>query len=385
MGAPQWLADEAAATPKVVATSPPLKPSSVKPSRPPLSKRRRWLYAGGAALLILVAAAGGWWWLHVHAAKKPVAVVVRKVKPVPPAPLYDPLTGLPVASKALARQPVIGVMIENLYPDARPQSGLGQAGVVYEALAEGGITRFLSIFQEPLPTSIGPVRSLRPYYLDWGLEYGIPIAHAGGSEPALNAIPSSGLKDINALAYDGSYFYRTTDRAAPHNLYTDNQKLAALDTQLGFATAPSFTPLPRKADKPVNPAPHPIIKINFSTSPYAVEYDFDAATDAYGRVMGGTPHIDRNTNQQIQVKNVIVEYVPTTYSTQQDGKPETNMNLIGQGPALVFDDGTVTAATWNKSSDSAPTKLLNASGKQIALNRGNTWYEVIPTGNVVSY
>ena len=57
--------------------------------------------------------------------------------------------------------------------------GLGAAGIVYEALAEGGIIRFLSIFQEPLPASLGPVRSLRPYYLDWGLEYGIPVARRG--------------------------------------------------------------------------------------------------------------------------------------------------------------------------------------------------------------
>jgi len=315
---------------------------------------------------------------------KPVASIPIK-KVVKPTVVYDPLTGLPVSTTAAAQQPVIGVMIENLYPNARPQSGLGQAGVDYEALAEGGITRFLAIFQEPLPATIGPVRSLRPYFLDWGLEYNIPVAHAGGSQPALEAIPSSGLKDINALVYDGSYFYRTTDRVAPHNLYTNAQDLAALDSKLGYATAPTFTPLPRKVDKAVSPAPHPTIKINFSSSPYAVEYDFDAATDSYNRFLGGVPHIDRNTNLQIQVKNIVVEYVPTSYSTQADGDPETIMQLVGSGQALVFNDGTVTTGTWNKTSASAPTKLLDATGKPITFDRGNTWYEILPVGNSVTY
>ena len=139
--------------------------------------------------------------------------------------------------------------------------------MVYEALAEGGITRFLAIFQEPLPISLGPVRSLRPYYLDWGLEYGVPVAHAGGSQPALAEVPELGLKDINALEYDGSYFFRTTGRVAPHNLYTNSTLLPELVSKLGFDTAPSFTPLPRKADAPMATPSNPVININFSHLP----------------------------------------------------------------------------------------------------------------------
>ncbi len=372
--------------PSAGTTTPTEKPAGAQPLvRSPWWKRRKLVVGIVLAILVVAGASVAVWARTHHPAAKPVAVRKVGVKPVAPPPPYDPLTGLAVSSKSVAQQPVIGVMIENLYPDARPQSGLGQAGVVYEALAEGGITRFLAIFQEPLPPTIGPVRSLRPYYLDWGLEYGIPVAHAGGSQPALEAVPTSGLKDINALVYDGSYFYRTTDRYAPHNLYTDASKLTALDGKLGYATPPTFTPALRKADKVVSPAPQPTIKIAFSSSPYGVEYDFDAATDSYNRFMGGTPHIDRNTNQQIKVKNVVVEYVPTSYSTQADGKPETDMQLVGSGQAMVFNDGTVTPGTWSKASDGAATKLLDAAGKPIALNRGTTWYEIIPVGNSVTY
>ncbi len=333
-------------------------------------------------LLIGIIAIKGWGWIRSEISK-PFHIASVKVN-VPPATVADPLTGAQVTPE-VAAQPVVGVMIENLYPDARPQSGLGAAGIVYEALAEGGITRFLAIFQEPLPPSIGPVRSLRPYYLDWGLEYNIPVAHAGGSQPALAAIKPLGLKDINALVYDGSAFYRAKDRFAPHNLYTSDQRLASLLTRLGFATAPNFTPWPRKKDAPLATPTHPNITINFSTSAYVAQYHYDAIKDAYARVLAGTPHVDRNTGQQIVVKNVVVEYVPTTYGTQPNGKPETDYHLIGSGQALIFTDGGLTTATWNKTSAHAQTTLTDASGKPVALNVGNTWFDVVPTGASVVY
>ena len=354
-----------------------------KKDKKPRSRKRK-IIEIVILVLILAGGAGAWWWYHrpatVHLAK------VIKINPKKPTVYYSPLTGLPT-TQAGTQQPVVGVMIENLDPDARPQSGLSSAGVVYEALAEGGITRFLAIFQEPLPSVIGPVRSLRPYYLDWGLEYNIPVAHAGGSIPALAEIVPLGLKNINALEYDGSYFYRTTTRLAPHNLYTSNTLLTQLVSKLGFATAPTFTPLPRTTGgKALNPAPHPTININFSYADYAVQYNFDATTNSYARVLAGTPHIDANTNQQIYVKNIIVEYVPTTYSTQADGDPETDMNLIGTGQAQVFENGGEENATWSKASNSAQTKITDrTTGKPIKFNPGNTWYEILPIGNTVSF
>jgi hypothetical protein len=366
---------------------------SESPVHPPAHPKRRWYrsrwFYVALVILVILLTSGGLVWYKLASSKHVPAVVAKITSTPTPTPtptiIYDSLTGLPVASTAAAADPVVGVMIENLFPNARPQSGLGQAGVVYEALAEGGITRFLAIFQEPLPVSLGPVRSLRPYYLDWGLEYGIPIAHAGGSQPALAEVPELGLKDINALVYDGSYFFRTTDRAAPHNLYTNSTLLPQLVTKLGFATAPTFQALPRKSDAPQATPSNPVININFSSSEYAVQYNYVAASDKYLRDMGGVAHIDRNTGQQISVKNIVVEFVPTTYSTQDDGKPETDMNLIGQGRTLVFEDGGVITGTWNKSSAAAQTQLLDTTGKPIQFNRGNTWYEVVPTNAGVSY
>jgi len=306
------------------------------------------------------------------------------MQPRKPVTVADPLTGAQV-SENIANRPVVGVMIENLYPDARPQSGLSKAGVVYEALAEGGITRFLAIFQEPLPALIGPVRSLRPYYLLWGLEYDIPVAHAGESQPALAQIGPLGLKNIDALAYDGIYFFRTNDRLAPHNLYTKSTDLSALVTKLGWANTPTFTPVVRKAETPLTTAVYTKIKINYGGSDYNVEWQYDRVNNNYKRVQGGLAQIDRNTGLQITAKNVVVEFTPTAYNSQPNGLPETDIDLIGTGKALVFEDGNVITATWEKSSDNAQTQLLDSAGTPVKFNVGNIWYEIIPNGNSVTY
>ena len=353
------------------------------------TKKNRWYRRIGwwwiviALGVVLMAGLGVWWYLGQ---KKATTVDVHKaVLPPKPKTVENPLTGAQV-SAADAAMPAVGIMIENLDPNARPQSGLGQAGIVYEALAEGGITRFLAIFQQPYPTTIGPVRSLRPYYLDWDQEYQTPIAHAGGSMPALAALPLSGAEDINALLYDGSYFYRAADRAAPHNFYTNNILLPQLQLKLGFNKPLSVQGRPRKTDQPASGVvAHPTININFSYSDYAVEYKYDGPSDSYARWMAGTTHVDRNTNKQIMVKNVIVEYIPVSYSTQGNGDPQTNYADIGSGKALVFMDGNVTTATWTKTSATSQTQIADASGNPIKLNVGNTWFEMVPTTNQVTY
>jgi hypothetical protein len=349
-----------------------------------------------AAVLILLIGTGALAKSLLTKKPKPVAsgiIVKQTPRPTPtpsptptPAPTTaaDPLTGQAV-SLAAAAAPVVGVMIENLYPNARPQSGLSSAGIVYEALAEGGITRMLALFQEPFPGVMGPVRSLRPYYLDWGLEHNIPVAHAGGSQPALAEIGPLGMKNINALEYDGSYFYRISSRLAPHNLYTNSADLTKVTNLLSFNQAPTFTGLPRKADTPAATRTAADIKINFSYTSYNAEYVYNSVNNDYNRFEGGVPQIDANTGKQIQVKNLVVEFIPVTYGIQNDGDPETNYQLIGSGKLLLFEDGTVQTGTWSKSSNSAPTQMLDSSGKPLEFNVGNTWINAVTTSTPVTY
>lgn len=353
--------------------------------------RRHWRWVVPLALVVVLGG-GATAALLLRPAPKPVGAKTNPtVAPTPaptpvPTPLtkLSPLTGLPIAP-ALADRPISAVMIENLYPDARPQSGLQSAGVVYEALAEGGITRFMALFGDGQPASIGPVRSLRPYYIDWALEFGASLSHAGGSSDALNLVGPLGVKDLNALVIGSPTYYRTSDRYAPHNLYTSSALIDAINASRGFTQVPSFVPSPRKADTPDPAAPHGAISINFSSAAYAVQYHYDPAADNYARYLYGKPHIDRNTGQVITVKNIVIEYMPITYTPAPHNSQYVNMPTVGSGQAVVFRDGDAVPGTWSKASRGDRTQLTDSKGAAIALNAGNTWYEIVPTGNSVTY
>jgi hypothetical protein len=301
-----------------------------------------------------------------------------------PATKASPLTGVQV-DPALADRPITAVVIEN-HPDARPQSGLAQAGVVYEALAEGGITRFEAFYLENRPPTLGPVRSLRTYFVDWGLEFNSPVAHAGGNADALDLVSPLGMKDINGLlGGPDRYFYRTTDRFAPHNLYTSSDLLDKALTAYGFNKPANFTPSPRKADQPSTTPAHPTIHIDYSYTGYQVDYKYDPSTNDYARFMADVAHVDRNTGSQIHVKNIVVEYMPTSYGVTRIDEQTVIMGTVGTGRAIVLRDGGAVEGTWKKTSHSARTVLLDASGKDIPLDAGNTWYSIVPVGNNVSY
>ncbi|HSX42073.1 MAG TPA: DUF3048 domain-containing protein [Candidatus Saccharimonadales bacterium] len=382
------------------ATRPPETSQPLKHSR-----FKAWLAARKKLLLItvpiisLVIVLAVFWSINNNQPVSSGQIKIKTTTPTPAVKVASPLTGLLIDADT-AKKPVAAVMIENS-TDARPQSGLSQAGVVYEAIAEGGITRYMALFQEPFPSVLGPVRSVRPYYADWVSEYNVPIVHAGGSQPGLAKVNSGSFKNVEALV-QASGFYRATDRAAPHNLYTKTDLLANLLTKMKFDAAPAFTGLARKDDKPpvatTTPATatvpastvpaaaaHPKINITFGIAAYNVQYDYDLATNSYKRTNGAAATIDRNTNAQVSVKNVVVLQFPVSYSTQGNGKPETIYKLTGSGKAFFFMDGNAVVGTWSKTSDTAITTYADANGTAITFNRGNTWISAIPTGNAVTY
>jgi hypothetical protein len=309
----------------------------------------------------------------------------KTTEAVKPLTKPSPLTGVEVAPD-LADRPVRAVVIEN-HPDARPQSGLGEAGIVYEALAEGGITRFLSFFLDSRPGQLGPVRSLRPYFADWTLEFGAPIAHVGGNQIALGMIRTDGVRSLNEFAFGGSY-YRARDRYAPHNAYTTTESLDNLLVTLGYDKPATFKPNARKKDLPPTasaPATHPVIGINYSYPDFQVEYRYDPINNDYLRFLAGAPHIDRNTGQQIRVKNVVVEYMAITYGYTPIGEQALFMSTPGTGSAIVFRDGGAITGTWGKSTHEERTKLTDGNGAEIPLNAGNTWFAIVPNDRPVSY
>ncbi len=324
--------------------------------------------------------------LALHKKKPIVGVVTKTAAPnkAAPAPTTVPsnLTGLPVAP-AINQEPVTGVMIENL-DAARPQSGLNDAGVVFEALAEGGITRFLALYEDAGAASVGPIRSLRPYYLGWALGFDAPIAHVGGSPEALSDLSSWGGKDLDEF-YNSSAYTRITTRQAPHNVYTSIADLNTLEASKGW-TSSTFTGFPRKADAPLKTPTATTIKLTFSSYDYNPVYTYDATTNTYNRAEDGAPFTDEVSGAQISPKVVIAMVVPWAQGAlDSSGAYYSEYSYLGSGQVDVFQDGGVTTGTWSKTSNNAQITFTNAQSAPIKLDAGQTWIDAVATASDISY
>ncbi|MFA6098280.1 MAG: DUF3048 domain-containing protein [Patescibacteria group bacterium] len=300
---------------------------------------------------------------------------------------YRLLDGLNVGADKAHFWPY-AVMIENLLT-VRPQSGLSQASVVYEALAEGGSTRFMAVFDpsEKIP-ELMPVRSARPYYLEWASEYGVLYAHAGGSPKALTVIREiPDFHDLDALSSNSKYFWRDTSKAAPHNLVTSSDKMnfalrdkGLLDKLADFSTW-IFKDEAALADRGDDGKK---VTFNFSSGlTYKVEFVYNQAENVYLRFNAGQPHLDKNTNQQIKVKNVIVQLTPEP--ELDGGKGRLDIYVGGEGKAWVFRDGQAIEAVWKKATRTDRTRFYDLNGQEIQLDRGNTWIHVISKTQEVTY
>lgn len=306
----------------------------------------------------------------------PVVVTPTVKKKPKPAPVfYSPLTGVKVADEATTKQAVTAIMIENS-PDARPQSGIKDAGIVFEAVAEGGITRFLTLHQENKPQLIGPVRSLRMYYVDWLAPYQASVAHIGGSAAALAEVRNGTYRDIDQF-FNAPYYWRATDRFAPHNVYTSFEKLDALNQAKGF-TESTFEGFARVDGKATNTPTAMSVDLNFSSALYNTHYDYDTASNTYLRSIGGAPSEDREGGRI--TPSVVVAMKVDMTRVFEDGYRESIVTT-GSGPAIIFQNGTATEVTWQKDSRAAPLRFIGADGKPVSLVRGQTWIGAIPNGS----
>ncbi len=336
---------------------------------------------GSVIIAVLVLGGGG----GVFAIRKhlstplPAATVVpvaqKKVEPPKPTTEASRLTGVQIAPE-VNKRPVTSIQIENS-PDARPQSGLKDAGVVFEAIAEGGITRFNASFLEAQPDYIGPVRSVRPYYAALAAPFDPVFVHAGGSGDGLAKLRELGLKDLDHGA-NGSTFRRVSDRYAPHNLYTD---FAALDKAIasrGYGTS-NVKSLERKEEKTGQPVTARAIDLNISAALYNVHYDYDAPSNTYKRSMAGKPHTDHRSGEQLAPKVVVALVMGFSqngiYSVYQ---------TTGQGQAVIFQDGQITQATWKKAGDKEQFQFVDAAGQPVKLNPGQTWFTLLKNASNVT-
>lgn len=293
-------------------------------------------------------------------------------KPRPAEKFYSPLNGIEVKGQTAAEKPITAVMIENS-PDARPQSGLAEGEVVYEAVAEGGITRFLVLYQQKEPKLIGPVRSLRSYYVDWLAPYNPSVAHVGGSHKALQTIRNGKYRDLDQFFYPDTY-WRAGDRYAPHNVYTNSKKLAALNKKKGY-TKSKLEGLPRQDAPKERQASVTKINIDFSSSTYNTRYTYSKKSNNYTRAYATESHNDREKGA---IKpSVVIAMKTSMHAVNEDGYRES-IKTSGSGEAIIFQNGSAIKATWKKASLNAQLKFVDKDGKPVELNRGLTWIAAVP-------
>lgn len=309
-----------------------------------------------------------------------------------------------------ARRP-LGVMIEN-HKEARPQSGLSSADIVYEAVAEGGITRFLAIFYCKDASYIGPIRSARIYFVKLLQEYGqYPLyAHVGGANTpgkadALGEIKDLGwglYNDLNQFAVPFPYYWRDYERlpgrATEHTVYSSTSKLwKYAKEKRGLTNADEkekvwdstfkkwkFTEdasLENRGD--VNKASFGFW--NLFASDYGVIWTYDKNTNAYVRENGGEPHQDKNNNKQISSKNVVVVFAQE--SPANDGYEGGHLlyKIVGKGDGLIFQNGKAREITWEKKDEKSRMTIYEKNGGELSFVRGQIFIEILPVGNKVSF
>jgi Protein of unknown function (DUF3048) N-terminal domain/Protein of unknown function (DUF3048) C-terminal domain len=307
--------------------------------------------------------------------------------PIPtPTPVPAPLTGKLVSSKVAARHP-IAVMIDDLGP-ARPQSGLASASVVWQAPAEGGIPRYMAIFQDTLPAEVGPVRSARYYYIVWAAEWRAMYVHAGGSPQAIDTLRAQGsgqlVYNADEFRYGGSFF-RSPKRFSPHNLYAKGTTLRNLGKKIG-AKDKAYTPIWQFApDAPLDARPYGgTITVSYPDN--VIKYKYDRNTNTYLRsVTGQVKETDANDGQRIAPKNVVVMVM--VFGPLNDGHPNKHRleaQLIGSGTAWISTNGRTVKGTWKKASLTKPTRFY-VKGKEVTLTIGQTFVQVMRTGYPISF
>ncbi|OPH00303.1 hypothetical protein B2I21_00820 [Chryseobacterium mucoviscidosis] len=303
----------------------------------------------------------------------PTPVQEEQVTEEPATSLYTaPLTGLPVDA-AITRRP-LAVMINNA-PAARPQSGLSAADIIIEVLAEGGITRFIAIFQsEGGAETVGPIRSIRPYLIELGESYDGVLVHAGGSPDAYSILQKQQKQHMDEISNSGPYFWRSSDRKAPHNLYTSADKLREGADTKGYShdfKSPVYTYNEESATSAGELAKQ--FELHYLLESYRVTYDYDEVSGRYMRLVNGKADQDLDNGTQMGAANIIVAGADHKVL---DNVGRLSVNLEQGGEAMLFQKGKMIRGQWIKKPGDIIRFVQN--GTEVALVPGKTFISIVP-------
>ena len=295
-----------------------------------------------------------------------------------------PLTGTVPRDGKVPRRPALAVKVENL-PQARPQWGLDMADIVFEEPVEGGITRFIAVYQCHESARIEPVRSGRLVDAQILQPLGqILFAYSGAIQPVINEVDSPGslLDDVGADKAGGAYS-RDPTRYAPHNLMTSTAALYSAAATFGYHPGPP-SPIFTYGRMVEGGTPAAVVNLDFPLD--VTTWTWHPKTGLYYRSYSDTGRAMQGDNVQITASNVVVMVVheyPTQYVEDPTGAHENELVLTGSGPAWVFRDGVQFYGKWERPKLSEPAYFVETNGNKVTLTAGNTWVEYVPQGEKV--
>lgn len=266
--------------------------------------------------------------------------------------------------------------------EARPLSGISQADMVIEMPAvTGGITRYLAFFACNKVGEIGSVRSARHDYIPLAMGFDAILAHWGGSHFALEKLNSGIMDNINALYLEGSVFYRKLGIYAPHNGFTSFERLEKYAKERNYRLTNSFEGF-KFVEKEESSGMKGRITIGYPSS-FKVEYEYDPMKNEYLRFKGGMREMDKNTNAQVAAKNVAVMFA----SSRQIEGQYNDMDVEGEGKAIVYRSGEEIKGKWTKDKGSLNSKLYfyDETGQEIEFVPGQIWIQVVQTNQSVDW
>lgn len=313
--------------------------------------------------------------------------------PEKPANKELPLDGAVVTQDeydAIMRYLPMAVMVENII-SVRPVSGLSRADLVFEAMVEGSITRYMAVFLHHDVDEIMPVRSARSYYLDWVAPLDATYMHIGGaisSDPRINALSRITADGVKSYMNIYGSWWRRNDRFAPHNAFTSTSRMKDAQTQVGWSGPTQLKPWQFKEDAVANKRPESGRQITLEwgsrgQNGYDVRWVYDAIGNRYFYEIAGARQVDPATNEDVTAKNIVMQF--TSVVPAFDRENHVIYTTVGSGRALIFQDGDVIEATWTKPNVNTRTTYKNSEGKEVQFNRGKTWIQVVPDDSIVRY
>ncbi|MBT2572241.1 DUF3048 domain-containing protein [Planococcus sp. ISL-110] len=316
-------------------------------------------------VIVLAAFVAGFW-------------LIMKEDPTEQPPVEEALTIAPFTGEEAVppanRRTVMAVI--NNHPDARPQTGLTEADIVFEMIAEYDITRFVALYQSSFPDTFGPIRSAREYFVELAVAYDAFFVAHGYSPDAYTMLESGIVDHVNGIQHDGTLFQRSSDRVAPHNSYITMKNIeTAMENVQASAEYSGKSPYHfyGAADNAKLDEQALSVRVEYGTNElFFSDFTYDSQLHLYSRSVGGVPTTDKETLETAEVSNVLV--FEASHETV-DSEGRQSIDLSSGGDALLFQNGGVREIEWSSLDGMlVPT----ADGEVVQLVPGKTWIHVVP-------